>query len=138
MIEPVPSYLRDDRSEGSASAKLGHAPASDGSEARILELDGFRAMAVLMILVHHLFYGWPLDPAAFSWMPHALVFAIGHGWLGADAWFNENGKTNRVEFTTNMPPVWNTLLTTNGNGTTLRITDTNTTSPRFYRVTVDY
>jgi peptidoglycan/LPS O-acetylase OafA/YrhL len=91
VIEPVPSYLRDDRSEGSASAKLGHAPASDGSEARILELDGFRAMAVLMILVHHLFYGWPLDPAAFSWMPHALVFAIGHGWLGVDLFFILSG-----------------------------------------------
>jgi len=61
------------------------------SDVRILELDGFRAAAVLMVLVHHLFYGWPLDAAAFSWMPNALVFAIGHGWFGVDLFFILSG-----------------------------------------------
>jgi cyclophilin family peptidyl-prolyl cis-trans isomerase len=55
------------------------------------------------------------------------------------SWNSVTGKVNRVEFTTNMPPVWNTLLTTNGNGATIKVRDTNTTAPRrFYRVTVDY
>jgi len=85
------SYLKSDQSEGRASAKPGRAPASEVSEPRIQELDGFRAMAVLMILIHHLCYGWPLDAAAFSWMPHSLVFAIAHGWLGVDLFFILSG-----------------------------------------------
>ncbi|HKY73215.1 MAG TPA: acyltransferase [Nitrospira sp.] len=69
----------------------GRAPAADTSHGRILELDGFRAAAVLMIFVHHLFFGWPLDPAAFSWMPRVVVEAIAHGWLGVDLFFILSG-----------------------------------------------
>jgi len=55
------------------------------------------------------------------------------------SWNSVTGKVNRVEFTTNMPPAWNTLLTTNGNGTNMKIRDTNSVAGRrFYRVTVDY
>ena len=44
-----------------------------------------------MIFVHHLFFGWPLDPAAFSWMPRVVVEAIAHGWLGVDLFFILSG-----------------------------------------------
>ena len=55
------------------------------------------------------------------------------------SWNSINGKTNRIEFTTTMPPVWSLLVATNGNGNTITIRDTNTVADRrFYRVTVDY
>ena len=66
-------------------------PKGDAGHSRILELDGFRATAVLMVLVHHLFYGWPNGPTAFAWMPHVLQVAIGHGWLGVDLFFILSG-----------------------------------------------
>jgi peptidoglycan/LPS O-acetylase OafA/YrhL len=85
---------RVDRNQSKNSAAVAarrQGPTDDVSRARILELDGFRAAAVLMIFGHHLFYGWPLDPAAFSWMPHTLVAAIAHGWLGVDLFFILSG-----------------------------------------------
>ena len=60
-----------------------------GSPARVLELDGFRALAVLMVLVHHLFYGWRTP--ALSLTPNAIRLAIGAGWLGVDLFFVLSG-----------------------------------------------
>jgi len=55
------------------------------------------------------------------------------------SWNSVTGKVNRVEFTTNMPPAWNTLVTTNGNGSPITVRDSSTNAGRrFYRVTVDY
>jgi peptidoglycan/LPS O-acetylase OafA/YrhL len=62
-------------------------PASSSS--RVLELDGFRAFAVLMVLVHHLFFGWA-TPALAS-IPRVIRVAIGHGWLGVDLFFVLSG-----------------------------------------------
>lgn len=59
------------------------------TSSRVLELDGFRAFAVLMVLVHHLFYGWR-TPALF-WFPGFIRIAIGHGWLGVDLFFVLSG-----------------------------------------------
>ena len=45
-----------------------------------------------------------------------------------------------VEFSTNLPPVWQTLTSTNGigrNGETIRITDSSASTTRFYRVRID-
>jgi cyclophilin family peptidyl-prolyl cis-trans isomerase len=54
-------------------------------------------------------------------------------------WNSVAGRTNYVEFTTNFPPVWHTLIKTNGTGSTLRVTDASTGSiRRFYRVRIDY
>src|SRR5258708_3205680 len=61
------------------------------SHSRVLELDGFRAAAVLMVLVHHLFYGWPLGGSTFSLLPRVLVIGIVHGWLGVDLFFILSG-----------------------------------------------
>lgn len=58
---------------------------------RILELDGFRAAAVLMVLISHLFYGWPLGEAGLSWLPHVLLVVIAHGWFGVDLFFILSG-----------------------------------------------
>ncbi len=55
------------------------------------------------------------------------------------SWNSVNGKTNIVEFTTVMPPAWQQLLTTNGNGGRYTVTDAVTTNAfRFYRVRISY
>ena len=55
------------------------------------------------------------------------------------SWNSVAGKTNRVEYTTSMPPFWNLLVTTNGNGNTMKVRDTSAAiDRRFYRVAVDY
>lgn len=55
------------------------------------------------------------------------------------SWRSVPGITNRVEYTEAMPPVWETLLATNGNGGAMKILDGNPGGvTRFYRVRVDY
>jgi cyclophilin family peptidyl-prolyl cis-trans isomerase len=55
------------------------------------------------------------------------------------SWTSVTGKTNVVEYTSVMPPAWQTLVSTNGNGTTYSVTDpTPTNAFRFYRVRVVY
>jgi len=55
------------------------------------------------------------------------------------SWNSVSNKLNLVEFTTVLPPIWQTLLSTNGNGSNLKVTDSSTGGPvRFYRVRVSY
>jgi len=55
------------------------------------------------------------------------------------SWNSVNGRTNIVEYTTNLPPAWKTLVTTNGNGNRLTVADPSpTNSFRFYRVRALY
>lgn len=54
------------------------------------------------------------------------------------SWNSATGLTNVVEFTTNLPPVWNTLLRTNGTGARMSVVDGRGAPWRFYRVRVDY
>jgi len=54
------------------------------------------------------------------------------------SWNSATGLTNIVEFTTNFPPVWNTLITTNGTGAMMTVTDTANAASRFYRVRIIY
>ena len=59
------------------------------------------------------------------------------------SWNSVTGKVNRVEFTSaftnGLPAGWTTLVTTNGNGSAIKVRDTSTSAARrFYRVTVDY
>ena len=50
-----------------------------------------------------------------------------------------SNKPNHLEFTTNLPPAWGILASTNGNGDAVRIMDSSPdTRFRFYRVRVDY
>jgi cyclophilin family peptidyl-prolyl cis-trans isomerase len=54
-------------------------------------------------------------------------------------WNSVLARTNRVEFTTNLPPVWSLLIATNGTGTNMSVLDSdNSTRNRFYRVRIDY
>jgi cyclophilin family peptidyl-prolyl cis-trans isomerase len=55
------------------------------------------------------------------------------------SWNSVAGKPNYVEFTTNMPPSWHTLLVTNAVTNTVTVTDPSAgAGRRFYRVRVDY
>jgi cyclophilin family peptidyl-prolyl cis-trans isomerase len=55
------------------------------------------------------------------------------------SWNSINGKTNLVEFSTNMPPVWRSLVATNGNGSRITVIDPTATNKfRFYRVRILY
>jgi peptidoglycan/LPS O-acetylase OafA/YrhL len=60
-----------------------HAPS------RIYELDAFRATAVLMVLIHHLFYGWPTP--VLSSIPGVIRAFLSRGWLGVDLFFVLSG-----------------------------------------------
>jgi len=61
------------------------------SHSRISELDGFRAVAVLMVLACHMLEGWPLPASATAWMPRIIYSGISHGWLGVDIFFVLSG-----------------------------------------------
>jgi cyclophilin family peptidyl-prolyl cis-trans isomerase len=52
------------------------------------------------------------------------------------SWNSATGLTNYVEFTTNFPPAWNTLVTTNGTGARMAVVDVAADPKRFYRVRV--
>ena len=55
------------------------------------------------------------------------------------SWNSVSNRLNRVEYTTNLPPSWITLATTNGTGGRFTLTDTNSANSRaFYRVRIDY
>lgn len=54
------------------------------------------------------------------------------------SWNSATGLTNIVEYTTNFPPIWNTLTVTNGTGARMTVTDTTVAPSRFYRVRVVY
>jgi peptidoglycan/LPS O-acetylase OafA/YrhL len=57
---------------------------------RIAELDGFRAIAVTMVMADHMIGQWPL-PHATDWIPGVIREALNHGWLGVDLFFLLSG-----------------------------------------------
>jgi len=55
------------------------------------------------------------------------------------SWISVSNLVNHVEFTTNLPPFWQTLASTNGTGSVLKVIDADAVNAwRFYRVRVDY
>ena len=55
------------------------------------------------------------------------------------SWTSVSNKLNTVEFTTNFPPVWQSLTATNGTGESFKFVDSDVAAPlQFYRVRVDY
>jgi len=55
------------------------------------------------------------------------------------SWNSASNKVNYVEFTTNLPPTWQMLVSTNGNGSVISVTDASASAAgRFYRVRVAY
>jgi cyclophilin family peptidyl-prolyl cis-trans isomerase len=101
-------------------------------------------------LVLYQFYAPPLDtlpllypnPVATNFVfvdISLLQVAITNGNGGEQiSWNSATGLTNIVEFTTNFPPIWNTLVTTNGTGAKMTVTDSILAPSRFYRVRVIY
>jgi peptidyl-prolyl cis-trans isomerase A (cyclophilin A) len=53
------------------------------------------------------------------------------------SWNSATDLTNIVEFTTSFPPVWTTLVRTNGNGSQISVQDNGGSSSRFYRIRVE-
>jgi cyclophilin family peptidyl-prolyl cis-trans isomerase len=54
------------------------------------------------------------------------------------SWNSAASMTNVVEFTTNLPPSWQTLVRTNGTGARMAVMDPNALPQKFYRVRVEY
>jgi peptidoglycan/LPS O-acetylase OafA/YrhL len=61
------------------------------SNRRVPELDGFRAIAVWMVLGSHLIYGWPLPEGALNGVPRPPLWVLEKGWLGVDLFFVLSG-----------------------------------------------
>lgn len=55
---------------------------------RIPELDGFRGIAVLMVIIEHVYEAAPLPAIG---LPGPLSFLLTHGWLGVDLFFVLSG-----------------------------------------------
>jgi cyclophilin family peptidyl-prolyl cis-trans isomerase len=81
-----------------------------------------------------------LAPTNFVYIDITLlqVAITNNGGAEQISWNSATGLTNIVEFTTNMPPVWNTLITTNGTGARMTVTDHAAAQSRFYRIQVTY
>jgi cyclophilin family peptidyl-prolyl cis-trans isomerase len=52
------------------------------------------------------------------------------------SWNSATGLTNILEFTTNLPPIWNTFIQTNGTGAQISVVDATAAPRRSYRVRV--
>lgn len=55
---------------------------------RIPELDGFRGIAVLMVMIEHVYEVGGVPPVS---MPDPVYFLLTHGWLGVDLFFILSG-----------------------------------------------
>lgn len=61
------------------------------SHQRSSELDGIRAIAILMVLLAHGFFAFPNAPGALDSMPPIIKQLVGHGWMGVDLFFILSG-----------------------------------------------
>jgi peptidoglycan/LPS O-acetylase OafA/YrhL len=66
-------------------------PRFELDHARVPELDGIRGMAIWMVLLFHIFYGWVAVDHNFSPIPRFVMLAVAHGWLGVDLFFVLSG-----------------------------------------------
>src|ERR1039458_207805 len=64
---------------------------TSGTQTRIPELDGIRAIAIWMVLLFHIFYGWVPVDHNFSPIPRVVMLIVAHGWLGVDLFFVLSG-----------------------------------------------
>ena len=73
---------------GAAAQSVIQAPAlKRGSYSRIPELDGFRAIAIWMVMVMHAVIAFPYPKT----INRLFYLVIGHGWLGVDLFFVLSG-----------------------------------------------
>ena len=61
------------------------------NHSRIPELDGIRSIAIWMVLILHIFYGWVPSDHDFAPIPSFVMLVVGHGWLGVDLFFVLSG-----------------------------------------------
>ena len=61
------------------------------SHDRLPELDGFRAIAILMVFAVHLVYATPIKDELAATLHPILRFFVSHGWLGVDLFFILSG-----------------------------------------------
>ncbi len=66
-------------------------PKLPSDHSRLPELDGIRAIAIWMVLILHVFYGWVPSNHDFRPIPRFVMLIIGHGWLGVDLFFILSG-----------------------------------------------
>ncbi len=84
------------------------------------------------------------NPPTYQLFITEIAFLYAHLNLNLDglreiSWNSVSNKLNAVEFTTNFPPVWQSLTITNGTGETFKFVDPSASNAqRFYRVRVDY
>ncbi len=57
----------------------------------IQELDGIRAIAIWMVLIGHLYWGFKVPDDTYNRMPRLIYQIISHGWLGVDLFFILSG-----------------------------------------------
>jgi len=60
-------------------------------ESRIPELDGFRAIAIVAVLISHVFWGFQIPQDLYDKYPRVIVKTLDHGWLGVDLFFMLSG-----------------------------------------------
>ena len=61
------------------------------SHAHIAELDGVRAIAIWLVLISHLYWGFKVPADTYDGMPKLIYEIISHGWLGVDLFFILSG-----------------------------------------------
>ena len=58
---------------------------------RVAELDGFRAIAVWMVILSHLIDGWVFPEGSMNGFPRPFLWVMERGWLGVDLFFVLSG-----------------------------------------------
>lgn len=82
------------RSDSGAALTIGMRPSGETrhvTHSRVPELDGIRAIAIWMVLIGHIFFGWAVNDGAFKHIPGIVLQAMSHGWLGVDLFFVLSG-----------------------------------------------
>jgi cyclophilin family peptidyl-prolyl cis-trans isomerase len=101
-----------------------------------LVLDGYFAPPLNTLPV--LSSNFPPNAASFVFIDITLLQIAIQPVVGGQqiSWNSAAAMTNIVEFTTNFPPVWTTLASTNGTGARMAVVDAAADPQRFYRVRV--
>lgn len=94
-IRSAPQRLRETSPPGDAAVQAAREETTQlvsvSGAGRLPELDGFRALAIWMVLIHHAFYGFARPDGALAWAPPLLMEIIFRGWLGVDLFFVLSG-----------------------------------------------
>jgi peptidoglycan/LPS O-acetylase OafA/YrhL len=76
---------------GASSATAGTAGCQPAEEARIVALDGLRAVALVLVMVYHVNRLFPAPPPGAPWLDRLVAGAAQVGWCGVDLFFVLSG-----------------------------------------------